>query len=181
MLSARNFNTTTWNSFRNVMASQPGRLIAAAALLLALTLTMLVYSAPAQAQILSTDATLSALTVSPRDIIGFAADRPKYSVGVASTVATATVSATPNHSGADAAKPDTIRTAKTPLLADEQRRKPQQLAPGEVVLISSWCCILYIATTHPAYCNFVPPALRNPMSHADGLLQTDLGCRYSRR
>ena len=50
-----------------------------------------------------TDATLSALTVSPRDIIGFAADLTTYSVGVASAVATATVSATPNHSGADAA------------------------------------------------------------------------------
>ena len=51
----------------------------------------------------SADATLSALTVSPRDIIGFAADRASYSVGVASTVTQVTISATPNHSGADAA------------------------------------------------------------------------------
>ena len=42
----------------------------------------------------STDATLSALTVSPKNIIGFDADRTSYEVGVASTVAQATIAAT---------------------------------------------------------------------------------------
>ena len=41
--------------------------------------------------------------MSPRDIIGFAANRTSYEVGVASTVTTATVGATPTHSGANAA------------------------------------------------------------------------------
>ena len=45
----------------------------------------------------STDAALSALTVSPKDIIGFAPDRTSYEVGMASTVTQATVSATTNH------------------------------------------------------------------------------------
>ena len=113
MPSTKDFATTTWNSFRRAMATKrPGHLIGAfatVALLLAVTLTTLVYSVPAQAQTLSTDATLSALTVSPRDIIGFAADRTSYEVGVASTVTTATVAATANnafatvgYSGADA-------------------------------------------------------------------------------
>ena len=48
----------------------------------------------------SDDATLSGLTVSPRDIIGFTADRTDYEVGVASTVAQATVTATANDPGA---------------------------------------------------------------------------------
>ena len=42
---------------------------------------------------LSDDAILSALTVSPKDIIGFASDRASYEVGVADTVAQATVTA----------------------------------------------------------------------------------------
>ena len=46
---------------------------------------------------LSDDTTLSALTVSPKDIIGFAAGRTSYEVGVASTVTTATVAATANN------------------------------------------------------------------------------------
>ena len=57
----------------------------------------------------SDDATLSALTVSPKDIIGFAADRTSYEVGVASTLSQATVTGTPNdpnagvsYSGTDA-------------------------------------------------------------------------------
>ena len=57
----------------------------------------------------SDDATLSALTVSPKDIIGFDADRTAYEVGVASTLSQATVLATPNdpnagvsYSGTDA-------------------------------------------------------------------------------
>ena len=45
----------------------------------------------------SDDATLSALTVSPRDIIGFDPDRTLNDVGVASTVAQATVTATKAH------------------------------------------------------------------------------------
>ena len=44
----------------------------------------------------STDATLSALTVNPKDIIGFDGDRTDYEVGVASTVTQATITATPN-------------------------------------------------------------------------------------
>ena len=52
------------------------------------------------AQSLSNDATLSALTVSPKNIIGFEAERTAYDVGVASTVTQATVTATANDSGA---------------------------------------------------------------------------------
>ena len=48
----------------------------------------------------STDATLSALTVSPENIIGFASDRTSYEVGVASTVTEATIAASANDSGA---------------------------------------------------------------------------------
>ena len=50
-----------------------------------------------------TDATLSALTVSPKDIIGFVADRTSYEVGVASTVTQATITATKSHSAATVA------------------------------------------------------------------------------
>ena len=50
---------------------------------------------------LSRDATLSALTVSPKDINGFASDDRSYEVGVASTVTEATVAATANDSGAE--------------------------------------------------------------------------------
>ena len=49
---------------------------------------------------LSNNATLSALTVSPRNIIGFQSTRTTYEVGVASTVTTATV--TPTRSDSDA-------------------------------------------------------------------------------
>ena len=49
---------------------------------------------------ISTDARLKDLTVSPKDIIGFDKDRALYEVGVASTVARATVSATANHRAA---------------------------------------------------------------------------------
>ena len=48
----------------------------------------------------STDSTLSAITVSPKEIIGFDADRESYEVGVASTVSQATVAATTNFSEA---------------------------------------------------------------------------------
>ena len=50
-----------------------------------------------------TFATLSALTVSPKDIIGFVADRTSYEVGVASTVTQATITATKSHSAATVA------------------------------------------------------------------------------
>ena len=67
----------------------------------ALLLILLVgLPATALAQSQSSDATLSALTVSPRDIIGFAGDRTSYQVGVASTETRATITATANHSGA---------------------------------------------------------------------------------
>ena len=50
--------------------------------------------------LLSDDSTLSALTVSPKDIIGFDAERESYQLGVDSAVAQATVTATTNHPGA---------------------------------------------------------------------------------
>ena len=46
---------------------------------------------------ISSDATLSALTVSPKDIIGFDPERAHYQVGFPSTVSRATVTATANH------------------------------------------------------------------------------------
>ena len=48
----------------------------------------------------STDATLSALTVSPTDIIGFDSDTGSYHVGVANSVTQVTVTATASDSGA---------------------------------------------------------------------------------
>ena len=61
------------------------------------------YPASGTVVAVSTDATLSALTVSPKDIIGFAADRTSYEVGVASTVTQATITATKSHSAATVA------------------------------------------------------------------------------
>ena len=49
----------------------------------------------------SDDSTLSALTVSPKDINGFAADLLTYEAGVATTVTQATVTATKNHAAAE--------------------------------------------------------------------------------
>ena len=46
-------------------------------------------------RVVSSNATLSALTVSPKDIIGFDPDRASYEVGVAGNVTQATVIATP--------------------------------------------------------------------------------------
>ena len=51
----------------------------------------------------SNDATLSALTVSPKDIIGFDAGQDYYEAGFASTVAQAIVTATPSNSAATVA------------------------------------------------------------------------------
>ena len=66
-------------------------LIAAVALLVATAL--LPSPAAVQAQSPSSDATLSAISVSGEDIIGFAPHRTSYEVGVDSTVTTATVTA----------------------------------------------------------------------------------------
>ena len=72
--------------------------------IIALVLAAVLLSPPGAANAqASTDATLSALTVSPKDIIGFASDRTSYEVGVASTVTQATVAATANDSGATVA------------------------------------------------------------------------------
>ena len=51
----------------------------------------------------STDATLSAITVSPGTVHGFAADRTSYEVGVASTVSRTTITATTTDDGAEVA------------------------------------------------------------------------------
>ena len=61
------------------------------------------YTVTVNRRLTSADATLSALTVSPKNIIGFDADRTSYQVGVASTVAIATVTPTVNHPGAGVA------------------------------------------------------------------------------
>ena len=89
----------------NKLPSNPNKLFKAAAaamILLAIAVSLTVYPLPTQAQA-STDATLSSLTVAPKNIIGFDADRTSYQVGVASTVAIATVTPTVNHPGAGVA------------------------------------------------------------------------------
>ena len=80
-------------STRRTRAAATALVAIFAALLMSLPLTVF-------AQTLSNDATLSALTVSPKDIIGFASDRAYYEVGVASTVTQATVTAITTHAGA---------------------------------------------------------------------------------
>ncbi len=85
----------------------------AAAVLVAILAALLMSLPPAVfAQAQSNDATLSALTVSPKNIIGFAADRTSYEVGVASTVTEATVAATATNSNADVFfdPPDAVST-----------------------------------------------------------------------
>ena len=72
----------------------------AAFVLVAVAVSIFVYPTQTEAQTLSGDATLSALTVSPKNIIGFASDRTSYQVGVASAVTEATVTPTVNHPGA---------------------------------------------------------------------------------
>ena len=67
---------------------------------IAIVLVLIAYPGTAAAQ--SADATLSALTVSPGNIIGFAADTTSYEAGVASTVTEATIAATATNSGASA-------------------------------------------------------------------------------
>ena len=83
---------TVLGSTRSARAGVAAALVAA---LLAIAVSLTAYPLPAQAQA-STDATLSALTVSPKNIIGFAADRTAYEVGVASTAAEAAIKATAN-------------------------------------------------------------------------------------
>ena len=87
------------------LRSNPNKLFQAAAaaalILLAIAVSLTAYPLPAQAQTLSTDATLSALTVSPKNIIGFSSVRFAYDVGVDSTVTEATITATPTDSNAD--------------------------------------------------------------------------------
>ena len=79
----------------------PTLLITGAALTAALLLFLLVgLPTTALAQSATDDATLSGLTVSPRDIIGFTANRTAYEVGVASDVTQATINATASDSGA---------------------------------------------------------------------------------
>ena len=75
----------------------------AAAILTALIALMVMEPTSTKAQTLSSDATLSVLTVNPGTVHGFAADRISYEVGVASTVAQATVAGTTTHSGASVA------------------------------------------------------------------------------
>ena len=85
------------------LRSNPNKLLKAAAaalVLLAIAVSLTAYPLPAQAQA-STDATLSSLTVSPRDITGFSSVRFAYDVGVASTVTEATITATATNSNAD--------------------------------------------------------------------------------
>ena len=84
---------------RTVLARATGgggvtRLLAVLGLLAAVLLTvpLVVYA--------QSDTTLSALTVSPKNIIGFTPDRTTYEVGVASDVTQATITGTPNNSGA---------------------------------------------------------------------------------
>ena len=89
----------------NKLPSNPNKLFKAAAaalVLLAIAVSLTAYPMPARAQA-STDAALSSLTVAPKNIIGFDADRTSYQVGVASTVAIATVTPTVNHPGAGVA------------------------------------------------------------------------------
>ena len=86
----------------NALATTRGTRAAVAAILVAILAAMLMSLPPAVfAQSQSNDATLSALTISPKNIIGFAADRTSYQVGVASTVTEATITATPTDANAD--------------------------------------------------------------------------------
>ena len=80
----------------------PGGLRAGILMLAALAALLVGVSGTVMAQT-STDATLNALTVSPKNILGFNSDRTSYEVGVAATVAQATVTATANDSGAGVA------------------------------------------------------------------------------
>ena len=62
----------------------------------------------------ATSPTLSSVTVSPRDIIGFDPNNTHYDVGVASTVAQATITATKDHIYASVAITPTDVSPSTP-------------------------------------------------------------------
>ena len=64
--------------------------------------------------LLSDDRTLSALTVRPKDIIGFDAERDSYQLGVDSTVTRATVTGTPNDANAIVSYSGTDASSGTP-------------------------------------------------------------------
>ena len=84
------------------LASTRSARAAVAAVLVAILAALLMSLPPAVfAQAQSTDATLSALTTSPRDILRFDPEDTSYEVGVASTVTEATVAATATDSNAD--------------------------------------------------------------------------------
>ena len=100
---------------RVLTLTRTGPLAALAALLLiAFSFSIIAYPTQTEAQTVSADATLSALTVSPRDIIGFDAGRKIYHLGVAGTVERVTITATPNHSGATVAYNTTDADTDTP-------------------------------------------------------------------
>ena len=95
--------------------TRTGPLAAFAALvLMAVVVGVIAFPTKTYAQTPSDDATLSGLTVSPRDIIGFTANRTAYEVGVASTVTQATITATASDSGAAVAYSGTDADATTP-------------------------------------------------------------------
>ena len=83
--------------------TSPARAASLALAMLFIVLAFIAFPGPAAAQ-QSTDATLSALTVSPENIIGFPIPLvTTYDVGVASTVTQATITATATDSNADIA------------------------------------------------------------------------------
>ena len=86
----------------------------AALLLIAFSFSIIAYPTQTEAQVLSADATLSALTISPKNIIGFDAGRFDYHLGVAGTVERVTITATPNHNGATVAYNITDADTDTP-------------------------------------------------------------------
>ena len=94
------FNRSFGPGWRRPLTAPPG-LTALLAVLAAFALFLAV-TGIAQAQQAS-DATLSSLTVSPKDIIGFTPDRTDYEVGVAANVARATIIGTENATGATVA------------------------------------------------------------------------------
>ena len=86
----------------------------AAFVLVAVAVGIFAYPTQTGAQTFSDDATLSALTVSPKNIIGFAADQSTYDVGVDSTVTQATITATTTDSNATVVYSTTDADTTTP-------------------------------------------------------------------
>ena len=85
---------TTSNQVTRTKNRSSTAILMAAAILTALIALMVMGPTNTNAQTLSSDATLSAITVTPGTVHGFAADQDSYEVGVASTVNQATVTAT---------------------------------------------------------------------------------------